>query len=541
MEYRICDLLDITLIQALADSNFRAGGLPMTIMDAHDSSILVRAGWTDICRNFHRSNPLSALRCMESDDSVKGRLIEGESLRYKCKNGLWHVAIPVFVAGRHMATMLLSQFFFEGENPDRQYFIRQAEEFGYDVDSYMDALDRMPFFTVEKVYNIISFYKGLAHFISCLAELSLRVLDTQKTLGESEGKYRTLVDNVNIGIYRNTGGEYGYFIQSNPAMAKIFGYDSPEEFSKIPISSLYRDTEDKKKLMDELKLNGIIKKGEFPMRKKDGSPIWCSITATAHFDDNRNIKWFDGVMEDITDSKLAEDNLKEAYDKLEIRVEERTADLAQANEQLTAEIAERKKAEEMLRELSEKDYLTMILNRRKLFELLGMEVEKAKRYNRPLSLILFDLDHFKAVNDKYGHNMGDIVLKTTAAVVGKELRKIDILARYGGEEFVILSPETGLSGALAIAEKVRSSVEQHPYKLADPVTISVGVAEMSEDDTETSFIEKADKAMYSAKRNGRNRVEGDHRSSEEKPVNRKGYIIADEEFLNHRNNARPSL
>ena len=120
----------------------------------------------------------------------------------------------------------------------------------------------------------------------------------------------------------------------------------------------------------------------------------------------------------------------------------------------------------------------MIYNRRKLFNMLEVEVEKANRYCRPLSLLLIDLDYFKEVNDKYGHNIGDIVLKTTTQIVADAIRKVDIFARFGGEEFVIICPETDIDGAVSLAEKIRAAVQQHSYPMVGNITISAGVSEL---------------------------------------------------------------
>jgi diguanylate cyclase (GGDEF)-like protein/PAS domain S-box-containing protein len=511
--YRLSDLFDISIIQRLADSNYQVYGLPMTIIDTYDSSALVYSGWSDICNNFHCANISSRLQCFESDSFVTGRLVKDEDLRYKCKNGMWHIAIPVTVAGRHIATMFLTQFFIAGETPDRKFFMRQAELFGYDTVSYLDALDRAPVFSVEQINHIISNSKALVRLISDLAEKSLAALEIKKSFAESEENYHTLIQNINIGIYRSSMDDSRGFIHCNPALAVIFGFSSEEGLMNIPTGRLYFAPEDKKAFLDEIQVMGFTQNREILMRKNDGSPIWCSVTASASYDDEGCIKWIDGVVEDITGARIADEKMKMEHQNLEIRVKERTADLALANEMLMEEIAERKKVEEMLREMSEKDYLTMIFNRRKFFEMLGLEIEKARRYNRPLSLTIFDIDHFKAVNDRYGHVTGDAVLKSTAAIVEGVIRMIDIFARYGGEEFVILSPETSIDGAMAIAEKVRAAIEEHTFECGGKITLSAGVAEWSAEDTELSFIEKTDKVLYAAKESGRNRVERNGRAA----------------------------
>ncbi len=213
------------------------------------------------------------------------------------------------------------------------------------------------------------------------------------------------------------------------------------------------------------------------------------------------------LQKEITERKQAKELFQKAYDELDLRVRERTVDLAETNALLMAEIAERKRTEEALQHNFERDHLTMIYNRRKFFELLETEVLKAKRYARPLTITMLDIDYFKKVNDKYGHSIGDIVLKTTADIVGDIIRKVDIFARYGGDEFILLSPETGLEGAIVMGERIRVAIENHSYSAGVRITVSAGVAEWSGEESELAFIKKADDMLYMAKNMGRNRVE----------------------------------
>ncbi|HIE59298.1 MAG TPA: GGDEF domain-containing protein [Hydrogenothermaceae bacterium] len=151
--------------------------------------------------------------------------------------------------------------------------------------------------------------------------------------------------------------------------------------------------------------------------------------------------------------------------------------------------------------------LTGLFNKGKFNKVLKKEVERAKRYKRPLSLIIFDIDHFKRINDTYGHKVGDEVLKELAKIIKSVIRKADFVARWGGEEFVILAPETDLDGALNLAEKLRQTVEKHQFPTVKNVTISLGVAQYIDGETPEEFIIRADMALYKAKENGRNRVE----------------------------------
>lgn len=153
------------------------------------------------------------------------------------------------------------------------------------------------------------------------------------------------------------------------------------------------------------------------------------------------------------------------------------------------------------------DFLTGLHNRRYLDLLLPQELARAKRYGRPLSLVLLDLDGFKAVNDLYGHDVGDRVLQALAQCLEAHLRRSDRAVRLGGEEFALLLPETSLPQALRLAERLRRAVEAMAVPPVARITASFGVAEARPTDTPLSLLKRADEAMYRAKRKGKNRVE----------------------------------
>lgn len=155
-----------------------------------------------------------------------------------------------------------------------------------------------------------------------------------------------------------------------------------------------------------------------------------------------------------------------------------------------------------------RDKLTGIYNRNYLDSRIIEEIERVNRHNGSLSMIFFDLDHFKKVNDTYGHRQGDAVLKEMAKVVAGELRTSDIFARWGGEEFAIIMPDTTLLGAKTVAEKLRIALENVVHPEVGKVTASFGVAEYIADEYIGSWFNRADKELYFAKMNGRNRVSG---------------------------------
>ena len=178
------------------------------------------------------------------------------------------------------------------------------------------------------------------------------------------------------------------------------------------------------------------------------------------------------------------------------------------------DLIEIKKLEEELeheknkfKELSEIDPLTGIFNRRRFESSLSDYMKVAQRYERPLSLIMFDIDHFKKINDTYGHQAGDEVLKDVCNLVKPILRNSDTFARVGGEEFMIICTETDVSAAKNIAEKIRSSAEAHAFNLPDRVTLTLGATEYRQGIGLDDFVRNADQAMYKGKIDGRNRVE----------------------------------
>lgn len=198
--------------------------------------------------------------------------------------------------------------------------------------------------------------------------------------------------------------------------------------------------------------------------------------------------------------------LQEKESELEGLVAKRTAELEEANRGLQS-------ANNLLRELAVQDELTGLFNRRYLFDELEQEAARSARYRRPLTVVFFDVDDFKSINDSYGHAAGDAVLKGIADILKAPggLRIADIAARYGGEEFCVLLPETEIAGAKTTAERLLAAVSSRDWSGFLPperrVTISAGVAACPEHGvTADTLLKAADGALYTAKRSGKNRV-----------------------------------
>jgi diguanylate cyclase (GGDEF)-like protein len=178
--------------------------------------------------------------------------------------------------------------------------------------------------------------------------------------------------------------------------------------------------------------------------------------------------------------------------------------LDKLNMELEEKVKERTKE---LKKMTITDELTGLFNRGRILKLLEIEVEKAKRYNRNLSVIMMDIDFFKRVNDNYGHQFGDKVLKTLSNILKQNTRNIDFVGRYGGEEFLIILPETDLKKAYLAAEKLREKIKETEINGLDSnITVSCGAAQFK-DELSDQLIKRADDLLYKAKANGRDRVE----------------------------------
>lgn len=319
---------------------------------------------------------------------------------------------------------------------------------------------------------------------------------------------QAILDNAFDGIV--TIDEQGVIQSFNAGAEKIFGFSASEIIGQsvnLLMPDAYRGAHDRNIAnylsTGKAKIIGIGR--ELPGQRKSGEVFPMDLALTEL--NLHGQRHFVGTIRDISERKRIEQALKQSYEELDLRVQERTAELTRVNGDLESEIAERKRVEEMLQQLATTDALTGIMNRRQFDISMKKELARAQRYLTSVHLIMFDIDYFKRVNDNYGHLAGDTVLIQLAKLVCEKIRRYDIFARWGGEEFVLLVPGGDMDGALQLAESLRIAVEQFVFAEVGHLTCSFGVAVYAEEDECADLVKRADTALYQAKSSGRNRVE----------------------------------
>ncbi|NDF12742.1 MAG: diguanylate cyclase [Proteobacteria bacterium] len=281
---------------------------------------------------------------------------------------------------------------------------------------------------------------------------------------------------------------YDYISQN---ISRLLGF-TPQEMMKLSIRSLILETRivtngmktvDTFEDLEKKRKEGDVNKwqADYLMRTKDGRKIWVSDVSHPWFDEHGTIIGSIGSLRDITDRVEAENRVKEELSRI-----------------------------------ANTDALTGLSNRRQFFSFLEMELKRIQRNSSDVSILLLDVDHFKRINDGYGHDVGDRVLIELAKIIKNALRETDFPARIGGEEFAIMLPDTPAEGAYWVAERVRLAVLKHGFEVGsdkEPVncTVSVGVASstMGNDLDASALYKMADTRLYIAKNTGRNQVSVD--------------------------------
>jgi len=301
-------------------------------------------------------------------------------------------------------------------------------------------------------------------------------------------------------------------VDRNPGWYRMLGYEVGTFLKDVFTWENIIHPDDHNMVMKhfELYTTGKIEtyKVEYRCKKSDDSYLWIIDRGkVVEYDNEGNVARMIGVHENIHERKMAQIELLKKNQLLQEGNLTFENLLSQKNKELEQKNLELEKKIREVEYLSVTDPLTTIGNRRKFEQNLEKEVARARRYKHSLSLVMFDIDYFKQINDKHGHEMGDHILHQLSLVIKNRLRENDCFARWGGEEFVLIFPETNLEKTINISDKFRELINQIDFDNNLFITCSFGVTEYKLNESVNDLFSRVDNALYQAKELGRNRVE----------------------------------
>jgi PAS domain S-box-containing protein len=324
-ELELSDIIDSEVMQSMMDNFYQVTGIGIGVLDMK-GNVLVATGWQDICTRFHRVHPDTAKSCRRSDLQLSSGVPPGEFRLYRCKNNMWDIATPLMVGDKHLGNIFLGQFFFEDEEPDREIFRRQAQLYGFDEKEYLEALDRVPRWSRERVDTVMRFYSQFADTLASLSygNIKLAWASTEKDklyeeLRKSQERLSLAVEGTQVGLWdwKVQSGEV-YF---NEQWAIMVGY-TLEELEPLSIQTWMslchpEDLErSERSLQDHFQGKTPFYQCEARMRHKDGHWIWVLDQGmVVEWDEQGSPTRMAGTHQDITERKLSEQALRESEER----------------------------------------------------------------------------------------------------------------------------------------------------------------------------------------------------------------------------------
>lgn len=502
-KYQLSQLVDLTELQGLMEAFYRATGINHALLDL-DGQILTSVGWQTLCRRFHHTHPVSCKRCLVNKPVVWKCVDNQPYVGHRCRNGLFDYATPVVIDGEHVANIFTGQLLHQP--PDLTRFRKQAREFGFDEDAYLDAVKQVTIIPELRLPDIMAFLVCLAQLLGTNGLIRRRQLEAENDLlalntalterveertAELSDKNRLLVlkeeklrqshdlltklsDQVPGVLFQYQVFPNGKacFPYTNQAVQEIYEVSPEQVRLDASVVTAFHHPEDAKGIVASLRKSARTLQSwhyEYRVTLPIQGTRWRLGNARPEKLKDGSILWH-GFITDIT---------------------------------------ERKQLQEKLERQAQLDYLTGLANRRHFMELAERELARALRYDAPLSALMLDIDHFKEVNDTYGHKIGDLVLQKLSEVCRATLREADVIGRLGGEEFGILLPMTEASDALDTAQRLKEALALAVVLLERGLpltfTVSIGVAQLVGRETNIdTLLHQADQALYDAKHGGRN-------------------------------------
>jgi PAS domain S-box-containing protein len=310
-------IIDVHEIKSILDDFHYLTNMSTAILDLN-GEVIKATGWQDICTKFYRVNPETAINCKESDLYLSKNLKPGESVDYKCKNGLWDVVTPIFVGTKHLGNIFVGQFFYDDDEVNEGFFIRQAEKYGFDKELYLDAFRRIPRYDKETIDHLMGFLIKFTTYISKISVANLQLeqeiiarKESEDALRKSETLFRTIVEQSGEGVFLID--VKGNFLIANPALRQMTGYNNTE-LPDIHIKDVVVPGTELS--LFPKAINGQSGSREIELIKKDGTSFLADIRGYPLKLENQNCML--GIVRDITDSKIREQEKK----NLETRIQQ---------------------------------------------------------------------------------------------------------------------------------------------------------------------------------------------------------------------------
>ena len=219
--YQLENLINMDDLRKILDDFHKITPFPVAVLNLN-GDVLLESHWEPICTRFHRVNPKTSAICAESDIHFNAELAKGDErhILYRCANGLYDAASPIMIEGQHLGNFFIGQFLLEP--PDEGFFRRQAQRYGFQENEYLKDLSRVPIISEHDLKIRLDYLCGFAEFLGNIGLKGVQRDRADVALRESEERYKSLTNNLNVGVYRNSVGSKGKFIEANPAIVNMF-------------------------------------------------------------------------------------------------------------------------------------------------------------------------------------------------------------------------------------------------------------------------------------------------------------------------------